>query len=78
MPKFFRVDEWNAQGNRSDIHFCETQADAMRWVKYMEESTPLKTEGEKHTTIQPFTAETCDMDGWNSADHSQTEPTHYL
>lgn len=74
---FFRIDEWNAQGNSSRVHFEQTREEAMKHVSSMRQITAQETEGIEHASIQPFTADTCDMEGWNNSNTDQTEPVHY-
>lgn len=74
-PTFFRIDEWNAQGNSSHVYFEENLTEALKYVSSMRQITD--TEGVDHTSIQPFIAETCDMDGWNNSDANETTPVNY-
>lgn len=76
-PTFYRIDEWNAQGNGSRVHFEETREEAMKYVSSMRKITAQQTEGIEHTSIQPFSADTCDMEGWNNSNADQTEPVNY-
>lgn len=77
MATYYRIDEWNKQGNGSTIHFEETKSGAMSWVSGMQEISPAQTEGIEHTSIQSFEADSCDMDGWNNSNADQTSPTHF-
>jgi len=77
QPTFFRIDEWNAAGNGSRVHFETTESEALKHVSSMRQITSQETECIEHTSIQPFTADTCDMQGWNNSNADQTEPVHY-
>lgn len=77
MATYYRIDEWNASGTGSKIYFEPTLEDAMKYVSGMREITPQETEGIEHTSIQLFTAETCDMEGWNNSNADQTTPIHF-
>ena len=76
QPTFFRIDEWNAAGNGSRVHFETTQDEAMKHVSSMRQITPQETDGVEHTSIQSFTAETCDMEGWNNS-NAESAPVNY-
>ena len=75
QPTFFRIDEWNAAGNGSRVYFETTESEALKHVSSMHQIT--ETSCVEHTSIQPFTAETCDMDGWNNSDANETTPVNY-
>jgi len=77
MATYYRIDEWNTQGNGSTVHFEKTEPAAMLWVSGMKEISAQETEGIEHTSIQLFEAETCDMDGWNNSDLDQTSPINF-
>lgn len=77
MATYYRIDEWNKQGNGSQIHFEASEISAMSWVSGMSEISAKETEGIEHTSIHKFEAETCDMDGWNNSNAEQTSPIHF-
>jgi len=77
MATYYRIDEWNENGNGSKVYFEESKAEAMKYVSSMRQIKPQETEGVEYTSIQPFEAESCDMEGWNNSNADQTEPVNY-
>lgn len=67
MNVCFRVDEFNASHNSSRVFFYDTHSEALKHVEGWRKVEARETEGLEHVTIQAFSAETCDMDGWNNA-----------
>ena len=63
--KFYKIDEWNAKETGSDYYFVDTLEKAMSYVTgKIEGSRP----GYEYTVINPFMAETCDIEGYINSD----------
>lgn len=77
MATYYRIDDWNSKNNSSKIRFVDNLDAAMSWVSGMNQVTAQETEGIEHTSIQPFSAQTCDMEGWDNSDADQTTPINF-
>ena len=79
MKTFFRIDEWYKNGSGSKFYFEQTETEAMAHVSGMSRVALAETEGQEHTTIVAFKAETCDMEGWDySVSNSLTSNPEYF